>query len=188
MFTSQIYTSISVYSYKSDTTQLAVAVYMIQILRALKANSLFVCFVFNKVFLCRQTQISVHDLPASLPLSGSGYSHNVPCPVAEAKFSQDLANPSHFTVNVERKSKPSHLHFVLGLLEPIGSPGRGDPICCAHHTPEAWPVGGSFYTYPQSCSRQTEEPRSGSENPHGVQGRRQISTSDLGNPRMRSQC
>lgn len=58
-----------------------------------------------------------------------------PCPVAEAKFSQDLANPSHFTVNVERKSKPSRLHLVLGLLEPIGSPGRGDPhMLCPPHS------------------------------------------------------
>lgn len=70
---SKIYTSISVHSYiviKSDTTHLAVAVYMIQILRALKANFLSVpLFCFQQGFLCRRTQISVHDLPASLSQS-----------------------------------------------------------------------------------------------------------------------
>lgn len=112
---------------------------------------LLVCFVFNKVFLCRQTQISVHDFPASLPLSCTGYRHNVPCPVAGAKFSQDLENPSHFTTNVERKSKSSHLHFVLGLSEPIGSPGRSDPrMLCPH----SWGMarGWVILYLPQSCS------------------------------------
>lgn len=167
---------------------MAVAVYMIQILRALKANSLSVpLFCFQQGFpVSANSDFSSSCLFVPFRL-GLQSQRAVLCPVAEAKFSQDLANPSHFTVNVKRKSKPSHLHFVLRLSEPIDSPGRGDPrMLCPH----SWGMAHEWVILylPQNCSRQTEEPRSGSENPHGVQGCRQISTSDLGNPRKRNQC
>lgn len=121
-----------------------------------------------------------------LPLASFtlGLHHKIPCPVTEARSSQDLENPRQFAM---LRGSQSHLIYILffDCWNPLAIQTEVTAICCVH-TLEVWLMDGSFYRYPKAA-QETEGLSDGSEDPHREQGCRQISTSNLGNLRMRNQ-